>query len=107
MLVSGGLTLLSSDRGLAPRARRDIVAAAAAGRFQIRDPDVALAIAGGALLGLGQLLHDQPERDDARTADDVTEDLLRLFGMSADDAHQLCQKPLPDIDELLSDAGSA
>ncbi|CAN5510010.1 TetR/AcrR family transcriptional regulator [soil metagenome] len=100
VLLSNGIPLLSSDRGLAPRALRDIVAADDAGRFQVRDPAVALAIAGGALLGLGQLLVNQPERDGDQTADDVTEDVLRLFGMSAEDAHRLCQLPLPDIDEL-------
>ncbi len=100
VLLSNGIPLLSSDRGLAPRALRDIVSANAVGRFHVRDPQVALAVAGGALLGLGQLLHQQPERDSGQTADAVTEDLLRLFGMTADDAQLLCQLRLPDIDEL-------
>jgi AcrR family transcriptional regulator len=106
VLLSNGIPLLSADRGLAPRALRDIVAADAAGRFQVRDPAVALAVAGGALLGLGQLLQKQPQRDDAQTADEVTEDVLRLFGMSAEEAHRICRLPLPDIDEL-SEPGSA
>jgi AcrR family transcriptional regulator len=106
VLLSNGIPLLTAERGLAPRALRDIVAANDAGRFHVRDPEVALAVAGGALLGLGQLLHNQPERDGAQTADDVTEDVLRLFGMSVDEAHRLCQLPLPDIDEL-SEPGSA
>ena len=42
----------------------------------------------------------QPERDDAETADRFTEELLRLFGMSANDARRLCRLPLPDIDEI-------
>jgi AcrR family transcriptional regulator len=100
VLLSNGLPLLSADRGLAPRALRDIIAASEAGRFHVRDPEVALAIAGGSLLGMGQLLMAQPERDDAETADLFTEDLLRLFGMSAKEARRLCQLPLPDIDEL-------
>jgi AcrR family transcriptional regulator len=106
VLLSNGIPLLQSDRGLAPRALRDIVAANDAGRFHVRDPEVALAVAGGALLGLGQLLHNQPDRDGAQTADDVTNDVLRLFGMDADEARRLCQLPLPDIDEL-SVSGSA
>jgi hypothetical protein len=51
-------------------------------------------------LGLGKLLRDQPERDDAQAADKVTEDVLRLFGMPADEAREICQRPLPDLDGL-------
>ena len=54
-------------------------------------------VAGGALLGLGKLLQDEPERDDAAAADRVTEDLLRLWGMSAEEARDICTRPLPDI----------
>jgi hypothetical protein len=56
-----------------------------------------LAVAAGALLGLGKLLQDEPDRDDAAAADRVTEDVLRLFGLNADEAHEICQRPLPDI----------
>src|SRR5271168_874173 len=84
VLLNRGLALISSDRGLAPRALRDIDAGARAGRFAVSDPVLALAVAGGALLGLGQLLQNQPERDDAEAADRVTEDVLIMFGLSAD-----------------------
>jgi len=96
ILLANGPALLSSDRGLAPRALRDIKAGADAGRFTVDDPELALAIAGGALLGLGKLLRDNPDRDDARAADSVTESVLRLFGLSAADAQAVCQLPLPD-----------
>jgi AcrR family transcriptional regulator len=98
ILLTNGLSLISSDRGLAPRALRDITAGVQAGRFHLDDPQLALAVAGGALLGLGKLLQTQPERDDAAAADRVTEDVLRLFGMSADDAREVCQRPLPDFE---------
>ena len=104
ILLANGLPLLASDRGLAPRALRDINAAVAAGRFDLDDPELALAVAGGALLGLGRLLRDQPERDDAQAADKVTEDVLRLFGLPAEEAHQICQRPLPDLDGLTQPA---
>jgi AcrR family transcriptional regulator len=97
ILIVSGLNLMGSERGLGPRALRDITEAAAAGRFTVEDPKLALAVAGGALLGLGKLLQDEPERDDAAAADRVTEDVLRLFGVSAEEAHEICARPLPDI----------
>lgn len=100
VLLSNGLPLLSADRGLAPRALRDIQAAIDKGRFVVADPAIAVAIAGGALLGLGQLLQHQPDRDDGEVADRFTEDLLRLFGMESEEAQRICQMPLPDIDDL-------
>ena len=105
ILLASGLNLMSSERGLGPRALRDIEMAAAAGRFTVDDPKLALAVAGGALLGLGKLLQDEPQRDDSATADRVTEDVLRLFGLSADEAHEICSRPLPDLaDEVLPDS---
>jgi len=95
ILLANGPALLSSERGLAPRALRDIKAGAEVGRFHIDDPELALAMAGGALLGLGKLLRDEPDRDDARAADTVTENVLRLFGLSVDEARAICQRPLP------------
>ena len=100
VLLNTGLTLISADRGLAPRALRDIDAATRAGRFSVDDPMLALAVAGGALMGLGQLLHDEPERDDAETADRVTRDVLIMFGLPADEAAEICRRPLPNLDEL-------
>jgi AcrR family transcriptional regulator len=100
VLLSSGLALLSSDRGVAPRARRDISAAVDAGRFHVPDMSLALAVVGGALLGLGQLLHDEPDRDGAEAADAVTEHVLMLLGMPADEARRICRLPLPDFDSL-------
>jgi hypothetical protein len=97
--LANGPALLSSERGLAPRALRDIKAGADAGRFRGdvgEDPQLALAMAGGALLGLGKLLRDDPDRDDAHAADTVTENVLRLFGLGAEEARAVCQRPLPE-----------
>ena len=98
ILLVSGLNLMTSERGLGPRALRDITEAAAAGRFTVDDPKLAMAVAAGALLGLGKLLQEEPERDDAAAADRVTEDVLRLFGVPAEEAHEICRRPLPDID---------
>lgn len=100
ILLANGMALLLSDRGLAPRAMRDIDAAVAAGRFRVDDPQLSLAVAGGALLGLGNLLRAQPDRDDAAAADAVTYDVLRLFGMTDDEASEVCARPLPDLSAL-------
>ncbi|MGK8511094.1 TetR/AcrR family transcriptional regulator [Nocardia asiatica] len=104
VLLNNGLTLTASRKGLAPRARRDIEAAASAGRFQTRDAELAMTIVAGAALCLGQLLHDHPERDDAAATDQVTEDLLRMFGLSADEAREICSLPLPSLDAVSGDA---
>ena len=107
VLVNNGLALITSDRGLAPRAKRDIANAAAAGKFQVEDPQLAVAVVGGALLGLAQLLHDEPQRDDAEATDQVTEDILRMLGLPRQQARKLCQRPLPDLEELMRPGSAA
>lgn len=97
ILLANGPALLSSDYGLAPRALRDIKAGAAAGRFKLDDPELALAVGGGALLGLGTLLRGDPHRDGAAAVDAVCEKVLQLFGLDADEARAVCQRPLPDL----------
>lgn len=98
VLLRNVLRLLSADNGLAPRARRDIAAAVDAGRLTVQDLDVAVTMAAGALIALGQLLQDQPERDVDETTDRVTEDLLRMFGVPRRQAHRICSRPLPRLD---------
>lgn len=89
---------------MASRARRDIQAAADTGRFNLRDCELALVV--GAALCLGQLLHDNPERDDAEAADQVTEDLLRMFGLPGDEAREICRQPLPDLETAADRQGA-
>lgn len=98
VLLNDGLNLASSDKGLAPRARRDIEAAADAGRFDVRDSELAMTIVAGAAICLGQLLHTHPERDDAEATDQVAEDLLRMFGLPPEEAREICRRPLPALD---------
>ena len=97
ILLANWQAVLASERGLAPRALRDITAASEAGRFSIDDPLRALAIAGGLLMALGMLLTVDPDRDADQTTDAVAVDLLRLFGMSAREAQRICTRPLPEI----------
>ncbi|MFB6726010.1 TetR/AcrR family transcriptional regulator [Kribbella sp. NPDC056345] len=103
VLLRGGTELITSSRGLAPRAIRDLQAAIDAGRFASHDPELAVVIAGGALLALGQLLLDRPERDDAAATDQIAEDLLRMFGLPPDEARALTRSPLPSLDDLPAD----
>ncbi|MGW3958504.1 TetR/AcrR family transcriptional regulator [Amycolatopsis sp. NPDC005003] len=97
VLLHHGLELATAKTGLAPRARRDIEAAVRAGRFTVQDTELAMVTVAGTALGLGHLLHCRPERDDAATTDQVTEDLLRMLGLSAAEAHEICSRPLPDL----------
>lgn len=98
ILLANWSALAGSDHGLAPRALRDIKAATAAGRFDVRDPELAVAVTAGVLLGMGTLLQRNPERDGGATADAVTEDLLRMFGMAPKGARAVCSRPLPEVD---------
>lgn len=99
-LLNTGLGVLTHDQGLAPRARRDIAAAMSAGRFDAADPDVALMAAGGAMLGLLQLLETQPGLDAAALSDEMTVRVLRMLGMTKREATKLCARTLPPQPEL-------
>ncbi|MCF6390950.1 TetR/AcrR family transcriptional regulator [Mycobacterium sp. MBM] len=100
LLLAHGGSLIMSNRGLSPRALRDITAAIDQGRFTIGDPELGLAIAGGMFFGMATLLRERPDRDTESTVDSVTERLLGTLGMTPRQAKTLCQKPLPDISSL-------
>jgi hypothetical protein len=90
-----GPVLVSSTTGMVLQARGDIRAAVDAGRFTVHDLDLDLVTVVGAALCLGQLLHDHPDRDDAEATDQIAEDLLRMLGLPADEARDICRRPLP------------
>lgn len=95
VLLNSEAAAFAAAGGLAPRSRRDIESAAAQGRFDVDDPDVALAIVAGSLLSMGRLLLAQPERDEAATVDGTTQRVLRALGISAEEAESLCSRELP------------
>ncbi len=97
VILSQGAALVTADRGLAPRALRDIRGAVAAGRFTVADPTAALLVVGGAALALGQHVHEHPEEDDALLADTVTESLLVMLGLAPDEARAVVGRELPDV----------
>ena len=107
VLLNNVLRLLSAESGLAPRVRRDIAAAVDARRFDVEDLDVAVTMTAGALLALGHLLHNQPDRDVEETTDRVTEDLLRMFGVPRGRARRISTLPLPDLDAAPGDGSAA
>lgn len=100
IILNSGMAVLVNDRGLRPRAVADIAAATEAGRFTTLDVDVAVMAAGGALLGLMQLLESRPDIDDGVTADAFAERVLLMFGLAHDDARAIVAKPLPEIPQL-------
>jgi len=100
VLLNGGLGRLLSDRGLSPRALRDIAARDQIGRFEIHDLELAVTLAAGALFGLVQLLNDQRGRDAAHAADRLAQDLLVVYGLSAEEAQEVCMRALPDLDDI-------
>jgi AcrR family transcriptional regulator len=101
VLIHRGTDIVMADKGLAPRALRDIRAAQVAGRFSIGDPELALVAAGGAIIALGQLLHRQPDRDAAEASDELTCRILQMFGLTESEAREICGRPMPDLEELL------
>ncbi|WP_254206194.1 TetR/AcrR family transcriptional regulator [Nocardia alni] len=100
VILNSGLSVLLRDEGLAPRARRDIVAAQEAGRFEPMDPDMAVMAAGGSLLGLLQLLDAQPGADAGALADEMTFHMLRMFGMNKRSAQKLTSTTLPPLPQI-------
>ncbi|MGV8872379.1 MAG: TetR/AcrR family transcriptional regulator [Rhodococcus sp. (in: high G+C Gram-positive bacteria)] len=95
VLLNSEAAAFAATGGLAPRSRRDIESAAELGRFDVDDPDLALAIVAGSLLSMGRLLLNQPDRDEAATVDGTTERVLRALGVSAEEARTLCSRALP------------
>ena len=78
---------------LGPLARRDLHNGIADGRLQVPDERVALFAAGGAMLAVMRAVLDGQAPKDA----DIhhAEGILRMLGLSADDAATVARRPLP------------
>lgn len=94
--MSGGPTIVHAQRGLVPRARRDLEAGIRAGRFTVGDTDLALAGVVGAALCLGELLGSQPDRDEGEATDALAVAVLRMLGVPPEEAARIVRLPLPD-----------
>jgi hypothetical protein len=97
ILVRTGMPYLTSDSGLAPQAMRDLQAAADNGRLDIDDAHTAVAMAGGALLGVLHLLETSPDLDAERVTDQLAFRLLCMFGMTRAEAQEIATRPLPSL----------
>ncbi|MFI8931620.1 TetR/AcrR family transcriptional regulator [Streptomyces sp. NPDC053474] len=93
-----GLGHVHADNGLARRALRDLQVGMASGRFTTLDPTVTLSALGGTLLSLVELRFARPEVDGDEAALHLAEMVLRMLGLSADDAHEVARRPLPGLD---------
>jgi AcrR family transcriptional regulator len=98
VLIRHGMDYMESERGLAPRALRDIKAGMAAGRFSMAEPRLARAAVAGALLATLQLALTDPELVDDAAGDQLAEQLLRLLGLPFDEAYALAHAPLPVVE---------
>lgn len=96
ILVRSGASYLHSDRGLAPRALRDIELATGTGRFSVTNPYVALASTAGSLLAYLHLRLERPDVVGEEGADELAEQILRMLGMTRKSAHVIAHRPLPD-----------
>lgn len=99
VVLNSGMGVMLRDEGLAPRARRDIQAAQDLGRFEPMDPNLAIMAAGGALLGLLQLLDADPDADAEELSDEMAYRMLRMFGVSKRTAQRLSTGALPELPE--------
>ncbi|MEU3844105.1 TetR/AcrR family transcriptional regulator [Streptomyces sp. NPDC028635] len=93
-----GLGRIHSDNGLARRALRDLQVGITSGRFTALDPVVAQSALGGTLLSLVELRFARPEVDGDEAAVDLAAMVLRMLGLSPDEAHEVARRPLPDLD---------
>ncbi|MFD3609176.1 TetR family transcriptional regulator [Streptomyces atroolivaceus] len=95
ILRDRGLAYIHSDRGLAPRALRDLENGIASGRFTCHNATTALSALGGTLLSLVALRLARPDLDGDEAASDLAEMVLRMLGVLPDDAHEVTRRPLP------------
>jgi AcrR family transcriptional regulator len=94
-LVGAGLDVLDQPVGLAPRALRDVKAGQAAGRFTALHAEIALSAVAGGLLGLLKVHLDHPDDVDATSVDDLARALLRLLGITDEEAARIVALELP------------
>ncbi len=94
-VLARGSEILFVDRGLRQAALADLGAGVASGRFVGLDPEVHLLAVGGVLLGLMRGAATSPGLSE-HDIDAVSAGVLRMLGVPADEAAEICARPLPD-----------
>ena len=95
LLIRLDLSQKIGAEALRPFAERDVERGIRAGRFTVPNERVALFAAGGALLAVMRLVLDgQAPRDADRLH---AEGVLRMLGLSPEDAAEVARRPLPKI----------
>ncbi|MCS3878917.1 AcrR family transcriptional regulator [Gordonia amarae] len=97
VVLSQGMSVLNTDRGVRPRAVADLDEGIRQGRFTVPSSEMGLMMSGSALLGLMQLLAAHPDLDDGRASDDYTRHVLLMLGIDRDEADRLVGLPLPEV----------
>ncbi|MBW8800618.1 MAG: TetR/AcrR family transcriptional regulator [Streptomyces sp.] len=97
ILRDRGLGYIHSDRGLSPRALRDLEIGIASGRFTCGNATLALSAVGGTLMSLVALRLDRPALDGDEVASELADMVLRMLGVPPEDAREVTRRPLPDL----------
>lgn len=95
VLIRRSADYYSAGGGFISRVRRDVATGVDAGVFHVSDREGVVGGLVGAMVMLGQRLHDHPELDAATTTDAVTRDILRMLGVADDEADRVLALPLP------------
>jgi AcrR family transcriptional regulator len=95
--VRAGLSYLGPDIGMGQRSLRDIESACAAGRFDLEDSALGLAITGGSLLGFYKSRLTNPSGAIGPAADAFALLVLRMLGMPEPEAIAVTRRPLPRL----------
>ena len=82
---------------LGPRASRDLQIGVDSGRFKIESVSIASAMTFGSLLSV---MHDYLQSDRKHDPSEIyAENLLRMVGISPEEAHEIANRPLPSLPE--------
>lgn len=101
--LNAGMSILTTDRGIRPRALADLRRGIELGRFAMPDAETAVMLAGGVLLALMQLLESDPAADAAEVSDLYAERLLVMLGIEQPEARDICASALPEMHVLSQD----
>jgi AcrR family transcriptional regulator len=97
-MVRVGIAQEGLLRALGPRASRDLQIGIDSGRFQITSLPIASAMTFGSLLAV---MRDYLQGDRTMDPSDLyAENLLRMVGVPAEEAHRIAHLPLPPLPEL-------